>query len=117
MEEAVKKTCMPAVAGIFTIFNGCLILIILVLFVIGSIVIRVAEAGIFDLNLPLLFMSLPAFVIAALAIVGGAFAIKRKKWPWALAGSISAALVPIPLGIVAIILLVLSRNEFKQVYP
>src|SRR4030042_3351625 len=115
MDGAVKKIWMPTVGGIFDIAIGSLILSVLFLFVIGSIIIRLAESGIFDFNLSLLFMVMPAITIGTLAIVGGVFAIQRRKWGWALAGSIAAALVPILLGIVAIILLVLSKNEFKQV--
>jgi hypothetical protein len=115
MDGAAKKTWMPTVGGIFDIVIGSLILSVLFLFVIGSLIIRLAESGIFDFNLSLLFMVMPAIIIGTLAIVGGVFAIQRRKWGWALAGSIAAALVPILLGIVSIILLVLSRNEFKQV--
>ena len=113
MDVAIKKTWMPAVAGIMDIVTGSLVMIILLLFVIGSLIIRQAESGIFDFNLSLALMVIPALIIGALAIVGGVFALQRKNWGWALAGSIAAALVPIALGIVAIILLVLSRNEFK----
>jgi hypothetical protein len=48
-----------------------------------------------------------------LAIAGGIFAIQRKRWGWALAGSIAAAINPLPLGIVAIVLVILSKNEFS----
>jgi len=112
MDGAVKKTCMPTVSGIFDMVIGSLVLIALFFFVIGSIITRLAESGIFDFNLSLAFMVMPAIIIGVLAIVGGVFALRRKKWGWALAGSIAAALVPIPLGIVAIILLALSKNEF-----
>jgi len=115
MDGAVKRSWMPAIGGIFNIVVGSLILVILFLFVIGSIITRLAESGIFDFNLSLVFMAGPAIIIGALAIIGGVFAVQKRKWRWALAGSIAAALVPIPLGIAAIILLSLSRNEFKQV--
>lgn len=114
MVGAIKKTWMPLVGGIFNIVVGGLILIILFIFGIGSIIIRLAESGIFDFDLSLLFMIMPAVIIGALAIAGGIFAIQRRRWGWALAGSIAATLVPIALGIVAIILLVLSRDEFKR---
>jgi hypothetical protein len=113
MIDTVKNTWMPVAGGILNIVTGSLILIILFLFVIGSLIIRFTESGIFDFNLSLVFMVVPALIIAALAIAGGVFAIQRRKWRWALAGSIVAALVPIALGMVAIILVVLSKNEFK----
>src|SRR4030042_7077510 len=89
MDVAIKKIWMPAVAGIMDIVTGSLILVILLLFVIGSLIIRLAESGIFDFNLSLLFMVMPAITIGTLAIIGGVFAIQRRKWGWALAGSIA----------------------------
>ena len=67
-----------------------------------------------------------AFVIAIstgiVAIVGGVFALKRKRWRLALAGSICAifslmfvpVLLNVPLAIAAIVLVVLGRGEFEQ---
>jgi hypothetical protein len=66
-----------------------------------------------------------AFVIAIstgiVAIVGGVFALKRKRWRLALAGSICAifslmfvpVLLNVPLAIAAIVLVVLGRGEFE----
>ncbi len=66
-----------------------------------------------------------AFTIAIsmgiVAIVGGIFALKRRRWGLALAGSICAIfavvflpiLVNVPLAIAAIVLVVLGRGEFE----
>ena len=64
-----------------------------------------------------------AIVIASaiVAIVGGVFALRRKRWRLALAGSICAVfslvfvpvLVNVPLAIAAIVLVVLGRGEFE----
>jgi hypothetical protein len=66
-----------------------------------------------------------AFAIAIgtgiVAIVGGVFALKRKRWRLALAGSICAifslmfvpVLLNVPLAIAAIVLIVLGRGEFE----
>jgi hypothetical protein len=54
-------------------------------------------------------------LLAVLAIVGGVFLLRRKVWALALAGSIAAILLPMPLGvmgIIAIILTILSKKEF-----
>lgn len=53
-------------------------------------------------------------VLGVLAVVGGIHALQRKKWGWALTGSI-AALLPICVlvGIAAIILTAQSKNEFE----
>jgi uncharacterized OB-fold protein len=65
-----------------------------------------------------------AIVIASaiVAIVGGVFALKRKRWRLALAGSICAifslifvpVLLNVPLAIAAIVLVVLGKGEFDQ---
>ena len=113
METAVKKTCMPTVAGILDIVVGGLSLSVLLLFVIGPMILMPLKEGIFPFNLSLLPMVIPGLAIEALAIVGGVFALQRRKWGWTLAGSIAAAIMPLPLGIAAIVLTVLSKNEFK----
>lgn len=63
-----------------------------------------------------------AIAVAIVAIVGGVFALKRKKWGLAFAGSICAlfslifvpVLLNVPLAIAAIVLVVLGRGEFEQ---
>jgi len=113
MDCHVKKTRRPTVAGVLDIVMGSLILIILFIFAIGPMIIGPVQKGIFPFNLSLSYIIVPAIIIASLAIIGGIFAIQRRKWRWALAGSIAAAISPIPLGIAAIILLAVSKNEFK----
>ena len=113
MEAAVKKTWMPTVAGILDIVAGGLSLSVLFLFAIGPMIIMPIKEGIFHFNLSLLFMVIPGITIEALAIVGGVFAIQRRKWRWALAGSIAAFFPSWPLGIAAIVLAILSKNEFE----
>lgn len=114
MDGAIKKTRKPTVAGILDIIIGCLILGILFIFSIGPMIIEPVQAGLFPFNLSLsFFIVVPAIIIASLAIISGIFAIQRRKWRWALAGSIAAAIGPTPLGIAAIVLVALSKNEFK----
>ncbi len=48
------------------------------------------------------------------AIVGGVFALKRKHWGWALAGSIAASMAFYPSGIAAIIFTCLGKAEFER---
>ena len=53
-------------------------------------------------------------ISGAIAIIGGAYALQRKRWGIALAGSIAAFIPSRLFGIVSIILTVLSKSEFKQ---
>jgi hypothetical protein len=57
-------------------------------------------------------LPIPSLIIALLALVGGIFAIQRKYWRWSLAGSIAATLSFILLGIPAIALIAMSKDEF-----
>lgn len=52
-------------------------------------------------------------ISGAIAIVGGVYALQRKRWGMALAGSIAAFIPSRIFGIVSIILTVLSKSEFK----
>ena len=113
MDAAVKKTWMPTVAGILDIVAGGLSLSVLFLFAVGPMIIMPLNEGTFSLNWSLFLMVIPGLAIEALAIVGGVFAIQRRKWRWALAGSIAAFFPSWPLGIAAIVLTILSKNEFE----
>jgi hypothetical protein len=52
-------------------------------------------------------------LVGVLAIVGGVFALKKKHWGWALAGSIAGTLVFFPCGVPAIIFIAMGKQEFK----
>lgn len=62
------------------------------------------------------FLGLPLFILGIVAIVGGIFAIQRRLWGMALAGSICAVLV-LPaflLGILSVVFVALARSEFAH---
>ena len=61
----------------------------------------------------LLWSAIPSLLLAVLALVGGIFAVQRKQWGWALAGSIAAIFSLIILGIPAVVLVAISKNEFE----
>jgi hypothetical protein len=113
MVSAVKKTWRPIVAGVFNIVTGSIILSMLFLFGIGPMIAEPVGEGIFYFDSSLLFLTMPGMMLSVLDISGGIFALRRRRWRWALAGSITAAIGPTPLGILAIILVVLAKNEFK----
>ena len=112
-DSNLKKTWKPIVAGIFDIVTGSIILSMLFLFGIGPMIAEPVGAGIFHFDLSLLFLIMPGIIISLLDIIGGISAVRRRRWKWALAGSIAAAIGPTPLGIAAIVLTILSKNEFK----
>ena len=52
--------------------------------------------------------------VGIIAIVGGVMAIRRRNWGLALAGSILAVPGIPPAGVVALILVAMSRKEFSK---
>jgi hypothetical protein len=61
----------------------------------------------------ILGLAIPSLIIAILALVGGIFAVQRKQWGLALAGSIAAILSLFPLGIASTVLTAISKEEFE----
>ena len=113
----MNNTWKPIVAGVLDILSGAFLL---------GITLFLAIRGIAWIAATLV---LPAI----LATVGGVYAMMRRKWPIALAGSISAFLTllalgaiyyrtseeiiawaPVLVGIGAIALSVLSKKEFGE---
>jgi hypothetical protein len=56
-------------------------------------------------------------IVSVLAIVGGIFALRKKNWGLALAGSIAGVLAFFPCGVVAVIFTAMSKPEFNMAPP
>lgn len=134
MEANVQRTWKPIAGGILNIITGALsvliaIGIIIAIPTIGNINIiqylPPAEAPfIISIIVPMLIVSLViTVIIAVFSILGGLFALQRKKWGWALAGSIIAIIgitthiftwgLTILLGILATIFVAIAKDEFE----
>jgi hypothetical protein len=109
----MEKTWKPTTAGILGIIAGAIAVILgLVLAVAGGILgtilgafipfIGGAVAGVFALPV----------ILGIVAIIGGVYALKRRSWGFALAGSICALFCVFFLGIPAIIFVILGKGEF-----
>ncbi len=59
-------------------------------------------------------ITLPLLVLGTVALVGGIFAVLRRRWGWALAGSIAAFFPLGLLGLLATIFTAMSREEFES---
>jgi hypothetical protein len=111
----MSKTKKPIIGGILTIVSGLLGLLGIASYSIGF---GNPGSGIGKGDMPpfvpsIIFgMSIPAIVIAILAVVGGILAVQRKRWRWSLAGSIAASLSLILLGIPAVVMIAISKDEF-----
>jgi len=113
---------MSTVAGILDIVCAGFKLLIVLGLIIAVIAVEnnpyidpAAVAGGVPVNVVaiLWIVTIPLVIFAALALVGGIYALQRKRWGLALAGSIAAFLPTGILGIAAIIFTVLSKNEFE----
>ena len=109
---------MPIVAGILDIV--CAVFHLLA--VIGLTIAIIATGGaVFcpgvwvpgNVTIILLSIAIPFAIATILALLGGISALQRKNWGLALAGSIAAFFPVGLLGIAAIILTALSKNEFE----
>ena len=112
----VKTTNRPLIGGILAVLSGALGGLGVLNYWIGF---GAEGSGFGKGDIPpfvpsIIFgLSVPALIIAATAVVGGVFIMRRMKWRWAMIGTIAAAASFIPLGVPALVLVVMSQDEFK----
>lgn len=108
----VDKTWKPTVAGILDVISGLLWIagvVLLVLVLLGFSVGFGTPTGLTLVRLWLVVMALG--LLGLIDIAGGIMSLRRKRWVFALIRSLCA--IPTGLGIVATVLVALSRREFK----
>ena len=125
----MEKTWKPTVAGILNIIAGVLSLLGAIGVIIGIVVFvcvgsapflaymweDLGDLGI-GLNFLIIILVIAAIFSAVLGIfplIGGIYALKRKKWGLALAGSIIAIFGSFIMGILATIFIAMSKDEFE----
>ena len=124
METNVPRTWKPTTAGILNIITGALnalsvIGLIIAIVAIGNInIMRFLPPADAPFIAPLVGTILIVLLVlsileAAFPIIGGVFALQRRKWGWALAGSIIAILGTLPLGVAATIFVAMAKDEFE----
>ena len=110
-------TWMPLVAGILDLVAGVFALLIGIALAAGLGMLGAligGLGGISGVGAIMGTIAVPMIVFAIIAIVGGVFAIRRRIWGLALAGSICALFSPAwILGIAAIVLTALGKKHFK----
>ncbi len=109
----MKRTWMPTVAGILDIIGGSIGIVWFCIMLAGGMVMRALPRMPMMLPPMLMGMAVPLVALGVLAIVGGVHALQRKNWGLALAASIAVFFPSWVLGIPAIVLTSLSREEFE----
>jgi hypothetical protein len=105
----MERTWKPTTAGILSIIAGAMGVITgIVVAAIGGIIatfLGIVWTGAFGA---------PLIVLGIIAIIGGSYALRRRVWGLALAGSICALIGPWAiLGLLAIIFVSLGKGEFE----
>lgn len=117
----MKETWKALAGGVLSIIAGALSVAAgLFLLVLGGTLSGILAT--LDMPYPLYLVpfpvfagfTVPLFILGSVAIVGGAYAVRRRNWPLALAGAICALFPPHVgiLGMLAIVFIVMGKNEF-----
>jgi hypothetical protein len=112
----MQKTWKPLTAGILDLIAGAgtLIACLIILVAGGGLAAFMPKEVPAWIPVFLIVFSIIYGILAVISIIGGVFAIRRKIWGWALAGSITAVFSSFSIfGIAAIVLVALSKNEFS----
>lgn len=109
----MQRPWRPLTAGILGIISGVgMLFVCFWLILAGGITSIIGNVPTWVTGL-LFGLALPFALLAILAVIGGIYAIRRKAWGLALAGSISAFFCCFILGIIAIPLIAISHSEFS----
>jgi hypothetical protein len=115
------KTWKPTTAGVLEIVAGALQIAAgaATILVAGGVAggMHMADLPKFSLMVPVPLIAgvgLPLLALGTVSLLGGISALQRRRWGLALAGGI-CALLPLHtlLGILAIVFVTLSRDEFN----
>ena len=121
--DFLKMTWKPVLAGILDIISGAIGMVGGLYIVILSSIFRaihqnlgVSQEVILQIEQFISSVSAVPFVlmfIGIAAIIGGVYALQRRIWAFALAGSILSSMVFPIFGLPAIIITVIARDEFS----
>ena len=110
-----KRTWKPTTAGILSIIAGVPAIGIAVLIGVAGTTMALTRMNMFPFMPNILVIAIPLLILGILAITGGIFSIQRKKWGLALTGALCALVPPLSiLGVLAIIFVVMGKDEFSQ---
>ena len=105
--QPAKRRILSTIAGVVEIIAGGLTAVTTIVFLIAM---AVAE----DLPSWYVFFPIVTAALSVSAIIGGICALRRKNWAMALVGSIAVIWPTTVVGIAAVVLNVMARDEFEQ---
>ncbi|MFC1866271.1 SHOCT domain-containing protein [Chloroflexota bacterium] len=108
----MKRTALPTIAGVINIIIGLLNLLGII--GVGIAIVFISDAaGVDVVVIPILWFVIVALLILCVpSLMGGIYALQRKKWAIALIGSIASFLIWNIIGLIPLILIIMSRDEF-----
>ncbi len=110
----MQHTWKPVVGGILAVIAGSLNVLMMLAFML-FMAFPADQWGFFPMLLNIGMAAVLLIVFGVVAIAGGVCALRRRAWGFALAGSIVAIFsVGGLLGVVATVLVALSRGEFGR---
>ncbi len=122
----MERTWKPTVAGILNIISGVsnligFVVIIIVIIIVsssGEFIMKFIPEEVFPFSAEVIvtIIALIAVLLAIhgiLPLVGGIYALQRKKWLWALIGSIVAIFGAALFGVASTILVAMAKEEFE----
>jgi len=124
MEQVTPKTWKPTAAGILNIITGALSAGAIIVFCIAIAAVESinimhflppADAPFIAplVNNILVLLLVLSVIHTIFPLIGGVFALQRKKWGWAFAGSLIAIFAVLPLGILSTIFVAMAKEEFE----
>jgi hypothetical protein len=107
------NTWKPVVAGILEIIAGGAALIVAFgLFIAGAVVGFITQMPLW-LNTLIPIVAWPLIILGILGLTGGIYTLLRRAWGMALTGAVASLISSPLLGVVALVLVIISRKEFK----
>jgi len=108
----MNKTWKPVTAGILDIVAGEGALILGFGLLIGGSMVGFVTQMPMWLNTLIPIISIPLIILGLIDIAGGICALMRKVWGLALIGSITSLISSPVIGIIALVLIAISKKEF-----
>ena len=115
-----ENASFPMIGGILTLVGGIIGILAGLLYIILYLAVLSNSMGMFDSMMALIFIyGSIGIVFGPIGVIGGFFALRKKSWTIPLIGAICAMIsglftvIPLILGILGLIFVALSKNQFQ----